>query len=929
MAEGVGWAGLAPAFTWRKSQRHLLELCAHVTDERWHLCAPPGSGKTLIGLELARGVGGRTLVLSPTTAIRDQWRASVALFGGDPDTFVSTTLDDGPAQLYSVTYQLLGNPGEAERDLREAARRLWVAEVAAETGEDAAAKRIETVERDDPARAKRELNRHVRALRRSLGTGEHTDVAPAQLLGARPSELIDKVAALDIRCLILDECHHLLDWWALVVSALVERLGAVAVIGLTATLPDPDTAREELNYTGLLGPVDAELHLAAMVAEGGIAPWRDGVRVAELEPEESAFLDTWATSFAGELDSVLLAEPFIDWVVAHIADAAADAELTAAAWDRFWDLDPLVAVAAARWWAARGMALPAGFDPPPEADLDTALSLDDRLLLVDAWLHAPGAVPPPVREDVTRILRRHGVAITTAGIRWTRSTADIVCSRSSAKGRAAGEILTHEATVRGDGLRALVVVERDRATSPPAAMRGVLGADAGTAARVLAAVCESGEVVRRGVICVTGRGAWCDALGAERIQHAIQLSAVDGRWVESKGSDIPSVVELVGRGASWQPAHWLRAARAALEDGAAHTIVATRGLVGEGWNYPGLNVLVDLTEVASPTAMTQLRGRALRIDPATPDKVASLWDVVIAHPTAHGDWSRFRRRHSRWWGPNWDGAVVTGVRKVHPGAGTVTPPPAAEHPAINDASAAVLADHAETLRHWANVAADGIATSELRLATHRRRRTVRTRRPGWRRTGTTTAVLSGGTTTAATIAAQLPVVVTLAGGVAVAAGLLFAFARGRTRSPEHTVDLLGEAVAAGLAATGHAELATATVTTTSTKDGTATVIDGVADDAARLWADALEELLGPLDTPRWLIATDDHAWRVPKAAGTTKASVTAFTDAFGQYVPGARLVRAGTPEATERTLRAARERPDRIVRTLRWRNPRNTEPPGP
>ncbi|MDQ3788397.1 MAG: hypothetical protein M3422_14290, partial [Actinomycetota bacterium] len=111
-----GWDGLAPTFAWRKSQRHLLELCEHVTDRRWHVCAPPGAGKTLVGLELARRHGTRTLVLSPTTAIRDQWRAAVALFGAVPREFASTDLDR-PAQLYSLTYQLLGNPGAAADEL--------------------------------------------------------------------------------------------------------------------------------------------------------------------------------------------------------------------------------------------------------------------------------------------------------------------------------------------------------------------------------------------------------------------------------------------------------------------------------------------------------------------------------------------------------------------------------------------------------------------------------------------------------------------------------------------------------------------------------------------------------------------------------------------------------------------------------------------
>ncbi|OWY58722.1 hypothetical protein B7486_78450, partial [cyanobacterium TDX16] len=61
------WPRWAPTFTWRPSQQHLLGLAAAVEDRRWHLCAPPGAGKTLIGLELARQVAAPTLVLAPTT----------------------------------------------------------------------------------------------------------------------------------------------------------------------------------------------------------------------------------------------------------------------------------------------------------------------------------------------------------------------------------------------------------------------------------------------------------------------------------------------------------------------------------------------------------------------------------------------------------------------------------------------------------------------------------------------------------------------------------------------------------------------------------------------------------------------------------------------------------------------------------------------
>ena len=949
VGDAVSWSARRPTFEWRSSQRHLLELASHVEDRRWHLCAPPGAGKTLIGLELARQVGAPTLVLAPTVAIRDQWRASTARFGADPATFTSSE-PATPAPLLAVTYQLLGNPGDAAAELRAAARRLWVADIGASGGFDdgEAERRVATTERADPDRARREQQRHVRALRRTLSGDDHLGLAPGALMGARPLALIEQLAAAKIGCVVLDECHHLLDWWALVVSALVERLERerpVALVGLTATLPDPDSAREAENYRGLLGDVDAELQLAAMVAEGTVAPWRDGIRIARVTDGEQAFLDGWADRFATDLDGELAEEPFVAWAVARVTDPALDARAADDTlerddivvgdpdrWDDFWDRDPLTAAGLARWWAVRGLALPAGFDPPPQADPTGALSLSDRLRLLHAWLHDPDAeVTEEARKAVAAVTRRHGVTLTTAGPRWQRSAADVVCAFSSAKGPAAAAILAEEGRRRGDRMRALVAVERDRATTPAAAVREVLGEDAGTAARVLAALCAVPEVAERGVLLVTGRGAWADALGADRIAAAANVApevAADGRWIEVEGCEIRGAVRLAGRGGTWGSARWLAAAEAALDDGAAQVLVATRGLVGEGWDHPPLDVLVDLTDVASSTATTQLRGRAIRIDPAEPTKLASLWDVVVAHPAAPGDWQRVRRRHARWWGPGPDGTVATGPAKLDPRVAGAEPPPAAEADRINATSTAAVADVAATRAAWAAVDPGGVAASAVHVRRVRRRR-VRIRGGGWRwsAAGATasTLVAAGGVALAITA----PAAWALVAAAGVAAGLCGRAVRGRPRDERTTLQAVAEGVTAGLVAAGHIELVDARVVVgPDPAGGWFALADGVSDDAAEGWADAVAEALGPLGTPRWLVdlgpgngpGSGDRAWRVPTAVGTTRQAAEAFVAAVAQRVPGATLVRAGSPRATELVLAAhAPGSADAVDRSLRWR----------
>jgi superfamily II DNA or RNA helicase len=936
---GLGeWSRWTPDFAWRPSQQHLLELAAGVADRRWHLCAPPGAGKTLIGLELARQVAAPTLVLVPTTAIRDQWRQSAARFGVDP---VVATSDDVGADvpLRCVTYQLLGNPGAAAEELEAAARRLWHAEVAAEVGDEAADARIAAATQGDPARARKELGRHVRALRRSLATGDDVGVPKASLLGERTTALVDQLAASGLGCLVLDECHHLLDWWALVVAALVERVAGerpLAVVGLTATLPDAGSAREAANYEGLLGPVDAELHLAAMVAEGGVAPWRDGIRAVPLTQSEEAFVADLSGALCAALDQQLVHETFLEWAVGQVEGPATDARLAEAKalaaeplsptgdparWDTFWDRDPLAAAGLARWWAARGLSLPSGFDPPPEAL--GPFDLPARLAVVDAWLHDPDAeLPAEVRTAIDEVASQHGLSFTTRGVRWGRSAADLVCARSAAKGPAAATVLAEEAVRRGAEMRALVVVDRDQATTAPAAAREVLGEDAGTAAVVLAALCAEPEVAQRGVLAVTGRGAWCDALGAEAIRAAIGVHPTsEGRWVTDEGCDVRGAVRLVGHGGPWSPARWLLAAEAAMGDGAAQVLLATRGLVGEGWDHPALNVLVDLSEATGAGATTQLRGRALRLDPDRPDKVASLWDVVAVSTSAPGDWNRMRRRHRRWWGPDAEGRVVTGAAKLHPGAEATSAPSGAALDRLNAESAAAVADEAATRAAWAAVDPGGVATEAVEVRSARRR-SVRTRPAGWRTFGAGAGVASAGALGVAGAALLVPLPLLWPIALAAAAGAVVAgrAGRGRDRGTEQTLQALGDAVRAGLVAVGDAALAEAQVDVDTTAGGeVVAVLVGADDAAATRWADALSECLGPLERPRWMVTVQGSAWRVPTAVGATREAAEAFHGALRHRLPGAHLVRAGTPEATELVLAARAVRPDEVERTLRWR----------
>ena len=94
---------------WRSyQQRVLTELEQHLDDNHLHVIAAPGSGKTVLGLEVMRRLNHPTLILAPTVAIRDQWvDRFVNLFldarHGTPD-WISKDIR-APRFLTTSTYQ--------------------------------------------------------------------------------------------------------------------------------------------------------------------------------------------------------------------------------------------------------------------------------------------------------------------------------------------------------------------------------------------------------------------------------------------------------------------------------------------------------------------------------------------------------------------------------------------------------------------------------------------------------------------------------------------------------------------------------------------------------------------------------------------------------------------------------------------------------
>ncbi|MEQ8834508.1 MAG: DEAD/DEAH box helicase family protein [Miltoncostaeaceae bacterium] len=726
-----GLAALSFAGSWRPYQE--LALAAMERDlaasrHRTHIVAPPGSGKTLLGVEIVRRLGAPAVVLTPNSAVQAQWPAAAAMFGAGP---AQVGTEPG-SPIAVLTYQSLCRLDEPELVLGDLATRRWTAERAEVTGEtpEAVATAAALWTGEAARRRSRELARIANGIKREIARAEHGDLHLGDLLQAGARGRLDALRQAGVRTVVLDECHHLASMWGYIVRLIVEELGpGTHLVGLTATPPGELTADEAELYESLLGPVDFTVPTPAVVIDGHLAPYQELAWLTEPLDSESRWLDDHDQRFR-DLVATLHEDmegplSFPGWVIGRMRErpVASSAEPdedhagggpgggeqdndAALSWAAFARRRPRLARAGARFLISAGLTPPAG--APTGEGYREEPGLEDWLaLLQDYVLRCLRTHPSPeaaARDAaIAAALRDLGYTLTRQGIRRGAGDVDRLLVSSAAKALALVEVLSVEHAARGHGIRALVLCDAERrAQRPDDALTGVLPAAAGTAAEAVQALGSDARTGHLVPTLVSGRGVRCMPADAQMLMSALAARApgLEGWHVEP---DPTGLARIEATGPEWTPQTWVRLATEALQDGDIMAMVGTRALLGEGWNAPCVNCLVDLTAATTRVSTTQMRGRSLRLDPADPAKLANNWDVVCiapGHARGEADYERFVRKHEHLYAPADDGAIEAGPSHVHPALGPFAPPAHDEFAEINHQMARRAADHGRARALW-------------------------------------------------------------------------------------------------------------------------------------------------------------------------------------------------------------------------------------
>lgn len=716
--------------TLRPSQADVVKIARRklaAGKRRLHIVAPPGSGKTVLGLYLwAECVQRPALVLSPNSAIQAQWADKIELFAvAGPNPAVVSTNPAQPTQLTSLTYQAVTLPGRGDGDDDAPAIDLW---------QD---KLIEAGQAKDPQEAAvwiEDLRRHNRAYYdqrlRTYRKQTRDAVALAggslDLLHASSLQTLQRLKDVGVGLIILDECHHLMGHWGRVLADAHELLDQPIVIGLTATPPDRDGKKPEdiQRYDAFFGEIDYEVPVPAVVKDGFLAPYQDlayfvrptrreltfianadeqlhelvaelcrpsptdvpgadaGVRGGDAGKELGAAAGDQRGFPSRELPcaspaaaALSTGEPLSDWLLQVLAQRRLPTGVVRD-WDSFEKRDPAFALAARQFLLRRGHELPPEI-PPPEQELDLDEYPEMAMLtpVLDRYVRhhlrrSADAADRELAAQIVRKLRLLGVQITETGAQACASPVARVMAYSQSKIEALAPILGAEYQRLGERMRAVVVADFEKTSAVSAEVEHLLDAEAGGAIAAFKQLLGEAETDALQPILVTGSSVLVDDdLAPEFAAAAQQWLAREGFEVELEFGEEDGFHVIRGRGSDWCPRVYVALITDLFQAGLTRCLVGTRGLLGEGWDASKINVLIDLTTVTTSMTVNQLRGRSIRLDADEPQKLANNWDIVcIAPEFSKGldDYQRFIAKHKTLFGITDDGAIEKGVGHVHP-----------------------------------------------------------------------------------------------------------------------------------------------------------------------------------------------------------------------------------------------------------------------
>ncbi len=665
---------------------------------RFHLVSPPGSGKTIVGLEIAKRLGAPALVICPNTTIQGQWADKFKMFLPEdgPDELADRMREssDGPGKsaeelndelstntqtLKSInvfTYQMLSVPcGDDDANIR-ISENIWAETVAQSQNVsiEEALLRICRMREANPELYRAEISKINKKLRHNYLNEDECNLS--NILHPNTLKLIDEIKGCNIKTVIFDECHHLQNYWALVMKEIVNKIGAANIIGLTATPPIDEDKEAVLYYTSLLGEIDYQIPTPAVIKDGMLAPFQDLVYFCKPTSTELEYIKNCHEKFKLLIDKFNKENSdFYFWIVDRVVKRRLiSGEIQE--WTSFINSKPNFAIAGVKFLLQNKYTIP--WDITITEAMYEALTLEDWIYLIEDYALnllklSSNENDNNVFVEIKDALRDLGYILTEKGLRAHSSLMDRVLAYSRSKLDAVKDILKTEMSVYGDKIRVAIITDFEISNAVSLKKdENVIDDKCGGAISVIKELVSDDITDKLDPVMVTGKSLICDDdLAEQYVRLGLEWASENSFEISLsfKAVEFDNFISIEGSGKDWSSKTAVLLTTHLFEMGVTKCIVGTRGLLSEGWDSLKLNTLIDLSVVTTYATVNQLRGRSIRKSNDEPQKVSNNWDVICVAPGMEkgcNDLQRLYRKHNQFYGICDDGQIQMGVNHIDP-----------------------------------------------------------------------------------------------------------------------------------------------------------------------------------------------------------------------------------------------------------------------
>lgn len=646
---------------------------------KFHLVSPPGSGKTIVGLEIAKRLNVPALVICPNTTIQGQWVEKYKMFlPGDASKELNEEINTNAKTIKSInvfTYQMMSVPCEDDDASIRLAENLWAESVSKSQAVsiEECLLRICRMKETNPKSYKTEIAKFNKKLRQNF---LNEDCNLSGILHPNTVKLIDELKKCNIKTVIFDECHHLQSYWALVMKEVIINIGALNVIGLTATPPIDENKEKIGYYSSLLGEIDYQIPTPAVIKDGMLAPFQDLVYLCKPTSVELEYLKNCHLKFK------LLIElfnqqnsDFYFWIIDRIVKRKLISGETQE-WTRFVNSKPNFAIAGVKFLLQNKYTIP--WDITITEVMYEQITLDDWICLIEDYALnllklSSDENDSKVLLEIKDALRDLGFLLTEKGIRVHSSLLDRVLAYSKSKLEAVKKILKTEIAANGDKIRVAIITDFEVSNAISLKrVESVIDNECGGAVSVMKELVSDNITDKLDPVMVTGKNLICDDDLAEKyICQGLKWAKENSFDINLslKNVEFDKFTSIEGSGKDWSSKTAVLLTTYLFERGITKCIIGTRGLLSEGWDSLNLNTLIDLSVVTTYASVNQLRGRSIRKSENDPMKISNNWDVICIAPDmekGYNDLERLYRKHNQFYGICDDGQIQMGVNHIDP-----------------------------------------------------------------------------------------------------------------------------------------------------------------------------------------------------------------------------------------------------------------------